>query len=109
MTLLAYCKALAWLIALWVAVLLAGCASGQSHQQYFVHDDFVVEVSTIGAIERLGGRGTRGVIVAGRWICVPSSGRRDTAGNALPDFEALGHEVWHLRQLGGPDFHPKGN
>ena len=109
MTLLAYCKALAWLIALWVAVLLAGCASGQSHRQYFVHDDFVVEVSTVGAIERIAGRGARGAIVAGRVIYGPASGRRDAAGNALPDFEALGHEVWHLPELGGPDWHPKGN
>lgn len=40
-----------------------------------------------------------------RKIFVPYSYQRDIKGNYLPDFEVLGHEIWHMLELGGR-FHP---
>ena len=36
-----------------------------------------------------------------RCVHVKYSGRKDINGEELPDFHALGHEIWHMRELGG--------
>ena len=36
-----------------------------------------------------------------RTVYVPYSIKKDDNGNDKPDFEVLGHEVWHLPELGG--------
>lgn len=36
-----------------------------------------------------------------RILYVPWSGYVDVNGKPIPDFDSLGHEVWHLPELGG--------
>lgn len=33
-------------------------------------------------------------------LFIPYSSYKDINGNYLPDFEVLGHEIWHLKKLG---------
>ncbi|MDP2593122.1 MAG: hypothetical protein Q8P52_00520 [bacterium] len=40
-------------------------------------------------------------LIEERELLVPFSGGTDKNGRPLPDFETLGHEVWHLLELGG--------
>ena len=47
-------------------------------------------------------KNVRGFIVySTNEIYVPYSANKDKNGNYLPDFCVLGHEVWHLKELGG--------
>ena len=39
-------------------------------------------------------------VPAERELYVPYAGKKDDNGKELPDFCILGHEVWHLQELG---------
>ena len=93
------------LLTLCAVLLLTGCGTVAPNRTYTVSQTWVLHVVDAATIEDLGGLGTRGANLAGCVLYVPKSGLTDAHGNALPDFYILGHEVWHLRQLGGSDWH----
>ena len=96
---------LAWLTVAVLAVMFCGCRAPLPDYRYHVERSFFVSVVRPDLIhEQTGGR-YRAYNMAGCWITVPMSGRVDKHGKPLPDFYALGHELWHHPDLGGLDWH----
>ena len=92
------------LLTLCAVLLLTGCVTSAPNRTYTVTQPWVLHVVDAATIEDIG-LGVRGANLAGCVLFVPKSGLTDAHGNALPVFGILGHEVWHLRQLGGNDWH----
>jgi hypothetical protein len=89
---------LAFAFACWLSAV--GCASPRPDRLYQVQSPVTIVVTERERIGRMCGRDT----IVGtsfpdvRWIVVPWDGQH-------PDFYVLGHELWHLPELGG-DYHP---
>ena len=73
------------------------CASPRITREYPVKPFkiFLVEPNKIKCEKPCGG------YQIGRELYIPYSLKRDINGQFLPDFEILGHELWHLSELGG--------
>lgn len=98
------------LITLALSLSLMGCG-GTYHREYNVTDDFKIYIEDYTQISERWReiKGKEGRNVLGFWqtkngkqyLYVPKSGYKDINGNELPNFETLGHEIWHLKELGG--------
>jgi hypothetical protein len=96
-------------IILCLVLFLVSCASPekekyppfQDARHYETTNSFtvlIVNVSTLEAlgIEQFGTPYLRGLYLPlERLIIVPYSNKKDRDGNYLPNFEVLGHELWH--------------
>jgi hypothetical protein len=98
-------KTLTSALILAASLACCGCVASAPNRTYTVTQPWTLHVVDAATIEDIGGLGVRGANLAGCVLFVPKSGLTDAHGNALPDFGVLGHEVWHLRQLGGNDWH----
>jgi len=95
------------IVLLLVLVLQVGCGHVEPDRVYRVTQDFRIRVVNQIKLKeeyytKYARRDVRG------WhnyqkneIVVPYSGEKDKFGRPLPDFETLGHEIWHLKELGG--------
>ena len=98
------------LICLSILFVLSACAD-LPERHFLVIDDkmeIVVmdEAKIITLSKKMTGQERRGLFVSSNpvRIYVPYSPESDERGNRLPDFAVLGHEIWHLHELGG-NFH----
>lgn len=80
---------------------------------YIATNKIIVTVLKQNEVEKLANRvGLTNVMAfsyqydGGMYIFVPYSLHRDKYGRLLPDFDSLGHELWHLPEYGG-SFHSK--
>ena len=100
--------------ALLLLVALTGCATHPA-ARYTVTEPLQIVVAPVAEVARLAqayghpvrdtafiayGAGADGCDL----IVVPQHGT-DDHGRALPNMEALGHEIWHRSELGGPNWH----
>jgi hypothetical protein len=95
-------------LAILLASLTLGCATIPA-EKHVIHRLTIVceDYHALNArhAERVGG-GTQAIggfydIMTGT-VYVPWTGKRDMNGDPLPDFQSLGHEVWHAVR---PSFH----
>ena len=95
-------------MSLMLVTLAAGCATQKKDSRsFFLNEPLEIMLVDESEFEAIGienfGSPTRGVYFPSvRIIMVRYSYNRDKDGNYLPDFEALGHELYHA--LAG-DFH----
>jgi hypothetical protein len=86
-----------------LAGLLAGCSTVPQRETYHVHD-FVLVTDTHYQVNKAYQSHTLhqnpqiavGGFQVNKMIYVRYSSDKDINGEQLPDFNALGHEVWHL-------------
>ena len=90
-----------------LACLLAGCTTWKPVREYHVQL-FTLSVGSAEYVQAVWeSYGNHGKQVGGfmhypsRTIYVPYSVKPTRRGEAKPNFEVLGHEVWHLDELGG--------
>ena len=102
----------ACIVAGLVLVSLQGCATPLADETLHVTQQFTVRVVSAEKIAEetyalglIGSPAYSQVVDGWQVITVPSTGLRDLTGLPLPNMALLGHEVWHLRELGGMGWH----
>lgn len=97
-------------ICLSIVIVLSACANLPERHFLVINEKMEIvvmnEVEILAVSKKMFGQERRGLFVGGNpvKIYVPYSPESDERGNRLPDFAVLGHEIWHLRELGG-NFH----
>jgi len=95
------------LICLLLVFGIFACASLPAHRFMVTDENLEIivmdEEDVLTLARKMLGRAARGLCVFSNpiRIYVPYSSESDARGNRLPDFAVLGHEIWHLRELGG--------